>query len=377
MKKRFGDYRRLARGSFGCSSLWAGPDHLVYVRGTGFLLPLVEEYKRFRYEDVRAITMTGSSFAFWMLILSAAAAVSSAAGIFLPDYEELAGQVVVSIFLGPILFAGLFILVWNLVRGSSCRCCIETSVGQVRIRPVSRLRVFERVLAELEPLLLEHQQAVASIQPPELPGGQRREGAVAGTRAAVQGAPAGAARVVGRGSPFLVPTLLAMLSFGAAWLMYAHRLDTGWLIAAGVLNLLLFGGVVVAIVQLLRGYTPGVVLVVLWTSLVQQLVVMMAWFALYMVWSIKIAMHAEGVGTAAFNELFGHPVVQAGSYYFSLGNGILSLVLGISGLAGIRSHFLRRRPPAAPPALPGSADSEGGRSEGGGAREAPRVSKRR
>ena len=57
MKKAFGEYKRLARGAFSCSSLWAGKEHLLYVRGTGFLVPFSEDYQRVRYRDVQATTV--------------------------------------------------------------------------------------------------------------------------------------------------------------------------------------------------------------------------------------------------------------------------------------------------------------------------------
>ena len=50
------EYRKLPgkrRGFFNVSSVWAGPDHLLLVRGSRFR----EEYKRFYYRDVQAIAV--------------------------------------------------------------------------------------------------------------------------------------------------------------------------------------------------------------------------------------------------------------------------------------------------------------------------------
>src|ERR1700684_1248315 len=49
-------YRKLPgsrRGFFQKSSVWAGPDHLLLVRGSRFR----DEYKRFYYRDVQAIAV--------------------------------------------------------------------------------------------------------------------------------------------------------------------------------------------------------------------------------------------------------------------------------------------------------------------------------
>src|SRR5580658_7114351 len=50
------EYRKLPgkrRGFLNVSSVWAGPDHLLLVRGSRFR----EEYKRFYYRDVQAIAV--------------------------------------------------------------------------------------------------------------------------------------------------------------------------------------------------------------------------------------------------------------------------------------------------------------------------------
>jgi hypothetical protein len=60
--KAFTDnYQRLARDLFGLSSLWLGKDHLVYVKGTGFLVPFTEEYKRFRLSEIQAVNVARTS----------------------------------------------------------------------------------------------------------------------------------------------------------------------------------------------------------------------------------------------------------------------------------------------------------------------------
>ena len=43
------------------SSLWLGEDHLGYVRGTGLMMPYSEEYKRYRYSDIQAVSIAKTS----------------------------------------------------------------------------------------------------------------------------------------------------------------------------------------------------------------------------------------------------------------------------------------------------------------------------
>ena len=63
LKSFYETYRRIGRELFGMSSLWLADDHLVYVKGTGFLMPFLEEYKRFRLSDIEArlIAAAGSA----------------------------------------------------------------------------------------------------------------------------------------------------------------------------------------------------------------------------------------------------------------------------------------------------------------------------
>ena len=60
--KAFSDsYRCLARDPLGLSSLWLGEDDLVYVKGSGFLMPFTEEYKRFRLGEIQSFSVAKTS----------------------------------------------------------------------------------------------------------------------------------------------------------------------------------------------------------------------------------------------------------------------------------------------------------------------------
>ena len=43
------------------SSLWMASDHLVYVKGSGFLMPFTEEYKRFRFDEIQCLSVVRTS----------------------------------------------------------------------------------------------------------------------------------------------------------------------------------------------------------------------------------------------------------------------------------------------------------------------------
>ena len=42
MKKAFGEYQRLAKSFLGFSSLWQGGDHLLYIKGSGWVVQSLE-----------------------------------------------------------------------------------------------------------------------------------------------------------------------------------------------------------------------------------------------------------------------------------------------------------------------------------------------
>ena len=61
MSERLPGYKLLCNGGFGCSSLWLGKDHLLYIDGSGVLFPVRERYRRFAYADIDSLVLAKNS----------------------------------------------------------------------------------------------------------------------------------------------------------------------------------------------------------------------------------------------------------------------------------------------------------------------------
>ncbi len=172
MKKAFGPYRRLARGLFSCSSLWLAADHLLYVRGTGVLVPFAETYLRWPLAKVTAITLRPTAAGKWWnagygvvaaiflgMALMMVSMIASAGG----PGADVAGWVVGCMTAAPGVLA-LVLLGINMALGPTCEFVIHTPGRLDPIRAVRRLRSAERMLAGLAPVL-----AAAQVQPEVAP----------------------------------------------------------------------------------------------------------------------------------------------------------------------------------------------------------------
>ncbi len=153
------EYRKLPgkrRGFIYPSSVWAGPDHLLLVRGSRFR----EEYKRFYYRDVQAIAVARAPRFHISTRLALVAAFSAA--ILLP----LSLGAILKGYRGPFgyLFAAFEIAlagVWVFISAAqSCRCRIYTAVSGDELPSVYRLWTARKFLAELEPLIAQTQGTI-------------------------------------------------------------------------------------------------------------------------------------------------------------------------------------------------------------------------
>ena len=153
MKRRFDDYTRLARGLFGASSLWLGPKDILSVRGSGVLLPFVEEYCRFELDRIQSAavvkTRTGlvlnliyGGLALLMGGLGGAAVWQgmTGGGTAEPFFYALA----VPLLLVATVALVLFII--NFALGPTCHFQLQTATRVERIRSVRRLRAARRLL---------------------------------------------------------------------------------------------------------------------------------------------------------------------------------------------------------------------------------------
>ncbi len=177
MKKQFGEYQRLARGAFGCSSLWQGGDHLLYVRGSGFLIPFSEEYLRFRYRDIQALVIVGTSgrwvsailYAIGLLLFGALSVLI----LSLMKAGEFAPLVVTLLFPFPLAMLFLLLFVRTLILGQRCIVEVQTSLKKERFRMLTRLPLARRVTEATDELIRQAQQALLEEGSDELQGSAR------------------------------------------------------------------------------------------------------------------------------------------------------------------------------------------------------------
>lgn len=191
MKRRFDDYERLARGLFGVSSLWLGPHDLLYVRGTGVLLPFVEEYLRFETSRIQsaAIVRTRTGMVLNLIFGAPAVALGVAGALALRQAGAAIGDAVFLFYALAVPALGLaavclVLLVINLALGPTCRFQIQTATRVAHVRPLRRLRPARRVLAQLAPVLASAQaggpEGPQGPERPERPEGSERLGGASG-----------------------------------------------------------------------------------------------------------------------------------------------------------------------------------------------------
>lgn len=171
MRKAFGDYQRIARGSLGMSSLWMGADHLLYIKGNGFLLPFSEEYKRFRYSDIQGLVLAPAP-GLWLGALGYLAAFAAAAGLCfsLLFFREPGDTRMLALTLAlplPVAVLLLALLIRHLILGPLCLCEVQTGVKRERLRPVNRLHRGRELLDVLGDRVRAAQSGLQS--PAEMP----------------------------------------------------------------------------------------------------------------------------------------------------------------------------------------------------------------
>lgn len=165
-------------------TLWVGPGHLLQIESHG---GYTEDYKRFYFRDIQAITVRQTqTAAIWTTILAVTA------GTF--------GLIAWSVREQPIAFAVLcsfaslagVCLAVNAARGATSVCHLKTAVQLNELPSLRRLRTARKTLAILQPLIEQaqgsfnsealqaHLETTAQTPPPLQPGpsfaGQRRLG---------------------------------------------------------------------------------------------------------------------------------------------------------------------------------------------------------
>ena len=258
LKLAFENYTRLAKGGLGMSSLWMAPDHLVYVKGTGFLLPFTEEYKRYRYEDIQCLSVARTSrTGKGLLYLAAALFAWGLAAIILAvnNGEDFSytSVVFVSIFtIAGLASIGLLLRHW--ILGPTCICDIQTSVSRERLRPLSRLHQAKQAIEQFE---FQAREAQASLVESD-----QSEGGNTEIRTAVSNI----------ADSFSIPKLFLPtgLIFALSGLIAGMILHFESVMLVGLVFLLMFGGcflLVLSLISSVKKATPPPIKVSLWTML--------------------------------------------------------------------------------------------------------------
>lgn len=129
------------------TSLWLGPDHILFVDSTGF----TETYKRFYFRDIQAlIVQRSANFTIINIVVA------------IPFTFLMAGALVTSDAVPKgVLFvlAGILAIVGiiNVLGGATCRCYLRTAVQEEHLASLSRLRRANKILDRIRPLIVAAQ----------------------------------------------------------------------------------------------------------------------------------------------------------------------------------------------------------------------------
>jgi asparagine N-glycosylation enzyme membrane subunit Stt3 len=327
MKKQFGEYQRLARGLFGCSSLWRGEDHLLYVRGSGFLIPFSEEYLRFRFKDIQALVIVGTSgrlltglfYAIGALMFGGLCALI----LSLSESGEVWPLVTTLLFPFPVAMLFLLLFVRTLILGQRCIVEVQTSLKRERFRMLTRLPFARRVLDSLE---VEIQQAQEEMN-------------VAGNRS-TQEERSTAERQQTAGRQLTVPVLAlpafaASMITGVSMLLQIHMESamTAWMTQG--LALLLAPLVLVAIAASVRQLTADGIRFALWGIMGSLLAMAGGGF----IFLVSVAVDEPDVTVSPLSYIKAFTTINSdtnlGFYLYFMVIAALMLGLGIIGLLQI------------------------------------------
>lgn len=143
-------YKKIVGGKRGLGkwhSLWLGEDHLLAVASTGYS----EDYTRYYLKDIAAL-VTSRTAAGKLYNVLIGSALTVALLLCAPGYGKngLSPGGAVAFFCA--LFF-LLLLIWNLWRGPTCRCQLQTQVGCKEIPALDRVKKVKKALDRLSPLI--------------------------------------------------------------------------------------------------------------------------------------------------------------------------------------------------------------------------------
>ena len=303
------------------SSLWRGEDHLVYVRGSGFLLPFTEEYKRYRFQDIQLISIAKKSRIGKAMLHSMAMIAFAIPAILifsLSDDFSMAGAIFSSLFLlGFLFFLGL--LIRHLILGPACTCDIQTELSRDRIRPLDRYFRVRELLASIEPEIRKSQEALVV------------ENSDSGEATAVQPSDANPAKALSV-PPLALPTFVTTMVFALGVLAAIHLESVTmcgflfFLILA--LGLLLLTNLIASV----RSATPESVRTVSW-ALLGLLFLFIGFAVVYLLVAVT-RNPAYTLGISGPLEAFA-AVATEGGLVFYISTLVLALGLFATGVLGL------------------------------------------
>lgn len=322
MVKSFSDkYQPLARDRFGFSSLWLGEDHLVYVKGSGFLLPFTEEYKRFRLSEIQAVNVAKTSRMGGMLLYTSGLLLASlVVTLILLNADGMGPGAVIGLSLGFAMGLGaLGLLARHLILGPTCVCDIQTRLSRERIVPLSRYHRTLETLARID-------QGIRASQVSVMAGGER---GIAATVVADE---------AGRGKGFFQVPITVPVAFGTfvvlglAGLAGLHLESLG--VTAFVLLLILAGSLLLllSLVSVVRKPTPESLRTVLWLLLGMHFLVVGMGTVYYLV--VATREPAYTVGFTGPLEAYAAIAAEGGVWVYATFVGLLTAMsaTAITGL---------------------------------------------
>ena len=138
-------------GAYGRRSLYLGERDLVQVELTFF----EESYKRFAYMDIQSLLLRQTSRGLiWSIVLAVWAAGFGLLAWGMSDHDSLVFCAVC---------AGIFVLLllFNLARGATCQCHLQTATGPQPLLTLSRMRPARKALALLRERIVAAQGELA------------------------------------------------------------------------------------------------------------------------------------------------------------------------------------------------------------------------
>jgi hypothetical protein len=139
-------------------SLWFAQDHLLSIRSNRF----VEEYRRFYFRDIQAITIRKTRRReFWNIVLSLVFAPSL--GLFMMRMVQFGFSSNLWPWFVLFGFVGLPLLFNNLL-GPTCTCYMRTAVQVEELPSMNRLRKAQKILTRIRPLIATAQGELTAAQ---------------------------------------------------------------------------------------------------------------------------------------------------------------------------------------------------------------------